>query len=77
MPSIGNTCYHIYDLDNDYWIKPYDHNHLRITRAIKSLRLLVSQETARAFLNSVFEITGDRVNVVGQDAIGFWKSGVN
>ena len=62
---------------NDHWIKAYDHNHLRITRAIKSLRLLVSQDTAKAFLNSVFDITGDRVNVVRQDAIGFWKSGVD
>ena len=61
---------------NDHWIKAYDHNHLRITRAIKSSRLLVSQETAEAFLNSVFDIIGDRVNVVRQDAIGFWKSGL-
>tara|TARA_B110000977_G_scaffold152688_1_gene193935 strand:+ start:14 stop:463 length:450 start_codon:yes stop_codon:yes gene_type:complete len=62
---------------HDHWIKAYDHNHLRITRTIKSLRLLVSQETAEAFLNSVFGIIGDRVNVVRQDAIGFWKSSVN
>ena len=62
---------------NDHWIKAYDHNHLRITRAIKSLRLLVSQETAEAFLNSVFTIIGDRIENVRQDAIGFWKSGVN
>ena len=62
---------------NDHWIKAYDHNHLRITRAIKSLRLLVSQETAEAFLNSVFRITGDRIENVGQDAIGFWKFSVN
>ena len=61
---------------NDHWIKAYDHNHLRITRAIKSLRLLVSQETAEAFLNSVFTIIGDRIENVGQDAIGFWKSGL-
>ena len=61
---------------NDHWIKAYDHNHLRITRAIKSLRLLVSQEIAERFLNSVFDITGDRVDVVRQDAIGFWKSGL-
>ena len=62
---------------NDHWIRSYDHNHLRITRAIKSLRLLVSQETAKAFLNSVFDITGDRIGLIRQDAIGFWKSGVN
>ena len=62
---------------NDHWIKAYDHNHLRITRAIKSLRLLVSKEKAEAFLDSVFDITGDRVNVVRQDAIGFWKASVS
>ena len=62
---------------NDHWITSYNHNHLRITRSIKSLGLLVSQTAAEAFLNSVFDITGDRVNVVRQDAIGFWKSGVN
>ena len=61
---------------NDHWIKSYDHNHLRITRAIKSLRLLVSKETAEAFLNSVFTIIGDRIEDVGQDAVGFWKSGL-
>ena len=62
---------------NDHWIKSYDHNHLRITRAIKSLRLLGSQETAEAFLNSVFDIAGDRIVFIRQDAIDFWKSGVN
>ena len=62
---------------NDHWIRSYDHNHLRITRAIKSLRLLLSKEKAEAFLNSVFEITGDRVNVLRLGAISFWKSGVN
>ena len=61
---------------NDHWIKAYDHNHLRITRAIKSLRLLVSQETAEAFLNTIFDITGDGIKVVRQDAVRFWKSGL-
>ena len=62
---------------NDHWIRSYDHNHLRITRAIKSLSLLLSKEIAEGFLNSVFDIAGDRVNVVRQDAVCFWKSGVN
>ena len=62
---------------NDHWITSYNHNHLRITRSIKSLGLLVSQTAAEAFLNSVFDITGDRVNVVRQDAIKFWKSALN
>jgi hypothetical protein len=28
---------------NDHWLVAYDHNHLRITRIIQSLRLLVGQ----------------------------------
>lgn len=62
---------------NDHWIKAYDHNHLRITRAIKSLHLLVAKDVAKSFLNTIFEISGDRVDFVSQDAICFWKSGVN
>ena len=36
---------------NDHWITNYDHNHLRITRAIKSLRLLSGDQAADAFRN--------------------------
>ena len=61
---------------NDHWIKSYDHNHLRITRVIKSLNLLVAEDTASSFLNAVFEIAGDGINFVRQDAISFWKSSV-
>ena len=62
---------------NDHWIKSYDHNHLRITRAIKSLSLLTSVEASNSFLDSVFDIAGDRIQSIGQNAIRFWKSGVN
>ena len=62
---------------NDHWIRSYDHNHLRITRAIKSLGLLISQNAAEEFLNSIFQITGDRLNVIRQDAVGFWKAAVS
>ena len=62
---------------NDHWIKSYDHNHLRITRAIKSLSLLTSVEASNSFFDSVFDIAGDRIQSIGQNAISFWKSGVN
>lgn len=35
--------------ETDDWLTGYDHNHLRITRIIQSLRLLVSPEAARDF----------------------------
>ena len=62
---------------NKHWIKPYDHNHLRITRAIKSLHLLVAKNVAKSFLNAIFEISGDMLKVIREDAIDFWKSGLN
>ena len=61
---------------NDHWIKSYDHNHLRITRVIKALNLLLSQRAALTFLKSVLEVAGDKVNSVNQDAISFWRAAV-
>ena len=62
---------------NDHWIKSYDHNHLRITRVIKALNLLLSQRVALTLLNSVLEVAGDKVNSVSQDAIRFWRAAVS
>ena len=62
---------------NNHWIKSYDHNHLRITRVIKALNLLLSQRAALTLLNSVLEVAGDEVNSVSQDAIRFWRAAVS
>ena len=62
---------------NDHWIKSYDHNHLRITRVIKALNLLLSQRVALTLLNSVLEVAGDKVNSVNQNAIRFWRVAVS
>ena len=57
---------------NDHWIAKYDHNHLRITRAIKSLRLLTSNLVADRFRDKVIELAGDNLNLVDQKARDFW-----
>ncbi len=59
---------------NDHWITEYDHNHLRITRAIKSLRLLASDLVANAFRSKVIELAGDNLSLVDQKARDFWAS---
>lgn len=59
---------------NDHWITNYDHNHLRITRAIKSLRLLAGDQAADEFRDKVIELAGDNLNLVDQQARGFWAS---
>ena len=62
---------------NNHWIKSYDHNHLRITRVIKALNLLLSQRAALTLLDSVLEVAGDKVNSVNQDSIRFWRAAVS
>src|SRR5210317_1614973 len=59
---------------NDHWITKYNHNHLRITRVIKSLRLLASDKAADEFRDKVLAAAGDNLNLVDQKARGFWAS---
>ena len=59
---------------NDHWITEYDHNHLRITRVIKSLRLLASDEAADEFRDKVIALAGNNLNLVDAEARDFWNS---
>ena len=59
---------------NSHWKAKYDHNHLRITRAIKSLRLLVSDEEANRFRDGVFALLGDDADLTGEKARSFWMA---
>ena len=51
---------------NDHWITRYDHNHLRITRVIKSLRLLASDEAADEFRDKTLSLAGDRLDLIAK-----------
>jgi hypothetical protein len=55
------------------WIAKYDHNQLRITRAIRSLRLLVGDIEADNFRQSIFDYLGEDVDLIGEKAKSFWK----
>ena len=59
---------------NNHWITKYNHNHLRITRVIKSLRLLASEDAADEFRDKVLALAGDNLNLVDYKARGFWDS---
>ena len=58
---------------NIFWIKPYDHNHLRITRAIQSLRLLGDPDEADFFRDFIFRLVGTDKNKIPQKTIKFWE----
>jgi hypothetical protein len=58
---------------NDHWLRYHDHNHLRISRIIRSLALLQSTAAAQEFLSVVelrVEGTGNRVN---SESRAYWR----
>lgn len=58
---------------NDHWLVPFDHNHLRITRIIRSLRLLAGDAEAdafRAFAMARVREAGDPVNA---RSLAYWR----
>ena len=59
---------------NRHWVSRYDHNHLRITRAIKSLRLLVSSSDADTFRIECIELAGHDFSTVAPNAVRFWEN---
>ena len=55
---------------NDHWLRPHDHNHLRITRIIRSLALLHSKKAAQGFLSVIegrVEAAGNPVNSLSRE----------
>jgi len=51
---------------NDHWLIPYDHNHLRITRIIRCLALILGREEAESFhrrIEARIIAAGEPVNV--------------
>ena len=57
---------------NKSWINGYDHNQLRITRVIESLRLLVSDEAANEFFQSILNLVKDPA-AINPTTIKFWE----
>ena len=58
---------------NLYWICQSNHNHLRITRAIKSLRLIHSNEEAEKFKNSIMSLNQGNENKINPISLEFWN----
>jgi hypothetical protein len=54
------------------WRSRFNHNHLRITRAIRSLRLLVSDADADLFRASVIEMLGDDFALINDKSRIYW-----
>ena len=58
---------------SNHWRTKYNHNHLRITRVVKSLRLLIDDKEADEFKASVFDLLGDDLHLIDDNAVEFWE----
>jgi len=58
---------------NSYWICQNNHNHYRITRVIKSLRLIHSNEEAEKFKNSIMNLIQGNEKKINLTNIQYWK----
>ncbi|MDC0644707.1 opioid growth factor receptor-related protein [Alphaproteobacteria bacterium] len=59
---------------NAHWKTKYDHNHLRITRVIKSIRLIIGDAEANKFHSNVLSLLGGDLSVIDLKAQAFWAS---
>ena len=57
---------------NEHWKSKYDHNQLRITRVIECLRLLVGDDEADNFYQSVLALCPN--SIVNKTTLEFWKN---
>ncbi|MBX9617329.1 MAG: hypothetical protein K2X25_17185 [Caulobacteraceae bacterium] len=71
--AAGTDRMTIFFLRNGHWLTASDHNHLRITRIIKSLRLLRDDEAADAFRNLILARVAEAGAPVGAPTLGFWN----
>ena len=60
---------------NTHWRRRHNHNYLRITRIIKSLRLLVSDEEANKFYESFIELIDESLrSKINLTTLSYWEN---
>ena len=58
---------------NSFWRKAHDHNHLRITRVIKSLRLLCGDDEADYYKEQFWQILGADISIIPPKTNEYWE----
>ena len=60
---------------NSHWKRKHDHNYLRITRIIKSLRLLVSDQEANKFYESFMQLVDENLkSKINLTTLTYWEN---
>ncbi len=60
--------------DNPVWLRPHDHNHLRITRMIRSTRLIAGDEAADRLRTFILDHTHSNAAEINPTTLVFWAS---
>jgi hypothetical protein len=55
------------------WLRPGDHNHLRLTRILTSLRLLGLDDHSRALYRCLAAIARDHPHAVSATTLAYWQ----
>ncbi len=58
--------------DNDFWLRQGDHNHLRITRILKSIALLNTKENAQDFYDFILRRV-ESAKPVTDESLEYWR----
>jgi hypothetical protein len=58
--------------DTHWWLTSHDHNHLRITRILQSLRLLVGPDEARTFHKAILALHEAAGAPVNAGSLHYW-----
>ena len=60
---------------NSHWKRKHDHNYLRVTRIIKSLRLLVSDQEANKFYESFMQLIDENlISRINSTTLYYWEN---
>ncbi|MEO5820690.1 MAG: opioid growth factor receptor-related protein [Vicinamibacteraceae bacterium] len=55
------------------WLQPGDHNHLRLTRILTSLRLLGLEDYSRALYACLADVARDHPHAVSATTLAYWQ----
>jgi len=78
LESVGNGTPHIepapgFAARSRGWLQPGDHNHLRLTRILTSVRLLGLGEHSQALFACLAAIAHDHPHAISATTLGYWQ----
>lgn len=59
---------------NAHWRVAHDHNHLRITRMIKSQRLLLGETAANAIREKILQLAAPSTGQISENSLAYWRN---